>query len=99
MVDYRSYIQSKEWRAKREAYWNSKLPKDCYVCGAERTKGFHLHHRTYKNLGSERLMDLVPVCPLCHELIHEIHRNTPGMKRKGLWYATKEARKKVQRRR
>jgi predicted HNH restriction endonuclease len=53
----------------------------------------HLHHRTYKNLGVERLMDLVPVCPDCHELIHAIFdADRPRWEREGLWYATKKAR-------
>src|SRR5690606_19121762 len=88
-VEYERYIQSAAWRRKREAYWRSGLPKNCYVCDAERRPGMHLHHRTYKNLGSERLMDLVPLCPGCHDLVHRIHRE-PKFRRKGLWYATKE---------
>lgn len=60
---YRAYINSPAWRAVRERYWASKMPKVCYVCGCPRRPGMHLHHRTYKNLGNERLMDLVPVCP------------------------------------
>ena len=91
--DYRSYIKSSEWRAKPEAYWASKLPKCCYVCAAPRSSGMHPHHLTYKNLGSERLMDLVPVCAACHKSIHEIHEE-PGCKLKGLWYATKAARRR-----
>jgi 5-methylcytosine-specific restriction endonuclease McrA len=90
---YREYINSPRWRAKREDYWASKMPKDCYVCGSPRKPGMHLHHRTYKNLGNERLMDLVPVCPACHDDIHHIHQE-PRFKSKGLWYATKEARKR-----
>lgn len=52
----------------------------------------HLHHRTYKNLGHERLMDLVPLCPKCHADVHRLHRD-PIWKRRGLWYATKRVRK------
>jgi 5-methylcytosine-specific restriction endonuclease McrA len=85
---YRSYIQSPEWRAVRERYWASKLPKNCYCCGAERKPGMHLHHRTYKNLGNERLLDLVPVCPRCHAEVHELHRSDDRWRRKGLWAAT-----------
>lgn len=90
---YRAYIQSPEWRAVRERYWASKMPKDCYVCDAPRSKGMHLHHRTYKNLGSERLMDLVPACARCQELIHEIDVED-RVERDGLWFATKEARRR-----
>lgn len=93
--DYRAYIQSPEWRAKRDQYWSSQMPKNCYVCDAPRSKGMHLHHRTYKNLGAERLMDLVPVCAGCHEAVHEIYAQ-PRFQRAGLWFATKEARRRLQ---
>src|SRR5699024_9786545 len=88
---YQAYIQSAQWRAVRERYWNSKLNKNCYVCDCPRKPGMHLHHRTYKNLGNERLMDLVPVCSECHDFIHKIHRGDPRWLKKGLWYATKRA--------
>jgi hypothetical protein len=71
---YQEYINSDEWRAVRRRYWASKMPKDCYVCGASRHPGMHLHHRTYKNLGNEQLVDLVPVCEGCHEEIHMLQR-------------------------
>lgn len=93
-VGYRDYIQSAAWRAVRARYWASKLPTDCYCCGTPRAPGFHLHHRTYKNLGAERLTDLVPVCPPCHEEIHRLHRSDPKWQRKGLWFVTKEVRRR-----
>lgn len=92
---YRQYIQSAEWRAVRERYWASKLPKNCFVCDGPRVKGMHLHHRTYKNLGAERLMDLVPVCPRCHDFIHELAHDPYWKKRGGLWAATKEAQRRM----
>lgn len=42
-------------------------------------------------------MDLVPVCPPCHDLVHALHHEQ-AYKGKGLWYATKEARKRTRRR-
>lgn len=97
--EYRYYINSPAWRQVRDRYWASKLPKSCYVCDAPRRPGMHLHHRTYKNLGAERLMDLVPVCPTCHDHIHELHKTVPAASRNGLWGATKYARAEVQRQR
>lgn len=86
---YRAYISSPEWQVVRRRYWASKLPKDCYCCG--RFDGpKDLHHRTYKNLGNERLMDLVPVCRDCHFACHDRLKLAP---RKGLWWATKSIRK------
>lgn len=89
---YRAYIQSKEWRAVRERYWASKMPKECYCCGRPRHSGMHLHHRTYKNLGNERLMDLVPVCKGCHADIHYLYDSDEKWKKRGLWYAAKAVR-------
>jgi 5-methylcytosine-specific restriction endonuclease McrA len=91
-ADYRAYIQSREWAAVRARFWASDLPQECYVCGAPRRPRMHLHHRTYKNLGAERLMDLVPLCPSCHELVHDMHRSDPSAARRGLWETTKRAR-------
>lgn len=89
---YREYIQSKEWQAVRKRYWASKMPKECYGCGKPKHPGMHLHHRTYKNLGNERLMDLVPVCQPCHRDIHYLYDSDPKWKQRGLWYATKAIR-------
>lgn len=91
--EYRSYINSPSWRSVRERFWASGLPKSCYCCGTPRHPGMHLHHRTYKNLGNERLMDLVPLCKPCHDEVHRLHRTDPRWKRRGLWYATKHVRK------
>lgn len=66
------------------------MPKKCYVCG-KKSGSLELHHRTYKNLGNERLMDLVPVHRECHELIHKLYRERAD-KRDGLWQMTKKAR-------
>jgi len=85
--DYRKYMQSRAWRTKREQYWASKLSKNCYVCNSRRQAGFHLHHRSYKNLGNERLTDLVPACPDCHKFIHAYIDST-GL---NLWEGTQKA--------
>ncbi len=86
---YREYIKSAAWRAKRAEFWRSDLPKQCYGCGTNSTEAsMHLHHRTYKNLGRERLLDLVPVCESCHREIHRLHNTDPRWRRKGLWAVT-----------
>lgn len=92
---YKQYIQSAEWRATRERYWSSRLPSDCYVCDRERVPGMHLHHRTYRNLGAERLIDLVPVCPDCHSFVHLLAGEDYWKRHGGLWAATKEARRRA----
>ena len=84
--DYRAYIQSPAWRKTRKRFFASKLDKSCYVCG-DTEKPKDLHHRTYKNLGNERLMDLVPACRGCHQGIHDLQKEA-GI---DIWSATKEA--------
>ena len=89
---YREYIQSPAWQVVRKRYFASKLPKECYVCDKRYRPGFHLHHRTYKNLGNERLMDLLLLCPFCHEDTHGlVHGGT------NLWVAAKRLKKKIRR--
>lgn len=94
-AQYRAYIQSAEWRAVRARYWASKLPKNCFVCDSPRVPGKHLHHRTYKDLGAECLMDLVPVCSDCHAFVHNLHRDPYWTRHGGLWAATQEARRRI----
>ena len=96
-LQYKDYINSPEWRRKREQYWQSKLSSNCYCCDTPRHKGMHLHHRTYKNLGNERLMDLVPVCQACHSEIHKLHRGDVRWQGKGLWATTQHVRKQSRR--
>jgi hypothetical protein len=80
--EYQDYINSPEWRAKRQDYFNSKLPQKCLVCNSKKVD---LHHRTYKRLGSEWLNDLVPLCREHHNECHSfIKRN-----KLNLWGGTK----------
>jgi 5-methylcytosine-specific restriction endonuclease McrA len=67
-MDYHSYLQSEAWNQKRK----KRLAKDkyrCQDCGVEGVP-LHVHHRTYKRLGRERMSDLVSVCPSCHDARH-----------------------------
>lgn len=82
---YHAYIRSPEWRAVRQRYRDSKLPQACLVCGEAMVE---LHHRTYKNLGNERLSDLVPLCRLHHQEVH-FWAKVRGKRRGSLWGATK----------
>lgn len=93
--DYRSYIVSAEWRAVKDRYLKSNLPKDCYCCGKlYGTYSIEFHHRTYKRLGCERLIDIVPVCRNCHQLTHDLKLS----KKLNLWAATNKAKRKTRRR-
>ncbi len=86
--DYAAYIKSPEWRLVRKAYFASRLRQRCVVCDA--TKNIHLHHRTYKRLGQERLHDLEPLCAPCHAATHDLHRELLASgKRLSLFKASK----------
>jgi len=90
---YYEYIQSDAWAAVRRRYWAQAKHPRCYVCGKADCR-FELHHRTYKNLGNERMMDLVPVCHDCHALIHEMYAERTN-RRDGIWQITNKARTAV----
>lgn len=89
--DYYRYIVSAEWSLVKQRYLASKLPKDCYCCGKlHGTYRVEFHHRTYKRLGCERLLDIVPVCRDCHQGVHDLNKSG----RFTLWKATNKAKKK-----
>ena len=92
--EYFAYLKSPDWKAIRLRYLCSKLPKECFVCRKPWSSSFHFHHRTYKNLGCEKLSDIVPVCPDCHQKIHD-HQKRIG---DTLWEATSKMRRSHARR-
>lgn len=68
---YKEYINSQSWRKIKR----KRLAKDGYRC-----KMFHVipvktdlqvHHKSYSNLGNEKLTDLITVCRHCHSKIHK----------------------------
>jgi hypothetical protein len=65
---YRGYIRSQAWWDTKERYRASGLPQDCVVCFVPNVE---LHHKTYARLGNEPLTDLVPLCDLHHDELHE----------------------------
>jgi len=69
---YAQYLQSEQWREKREAVLN-RARHTCEGCGA--AKATEVHHLTYDNVGDELLWQLVAVCRACHEKAHH-HADT-----------------------
>jgi 5-methylcytosine-specific restriction endonuclease McrA len=68
---YLDYLKSPEWAStKRRAF--AKHGYRCARC--EATSKLHVHHKTYKRLGRERLSDLEILCSDCHEKQHKITR-------------------------
>lgn len=67
-MTYGEYLKSDIWKRTRARYY-AKHPRQCKICGSR--GDIHLHHKTYKRLGAEWLMDLVPLCATHHEEFHE----------------------------
>jgi hypothetical protein len=71
-VDYKKYLESTAWKMKKNQWVASGRPLECWACGRLmpiNRSGFNFHHRTYKNLGNEKLDDLVLLCMADHKLL------------------------------
>jgi 5-methylcytosine-specific restriction endonuclease McrA len=76
-IDYREYIQSKEWKSKSKAA-KHRAGYRCEQCGMMKPEHLlHTHHLTYERLGYERKSDLKVLCSDCHAEEHGIRR--PGI--------------------
>ncbi|MYB00219.1 HNH endonuclease [Candidatus Poribacteria bacterium] len=65
MTDYKKYMRSKEWKAKRQ----EKLEACDHKCECEGgcyRKATQIHHLHYDTLGNESMEDLQALCPKCH---------------------------------
>ena len=99
-TEYDKYLRSEHWQSFRERFFKtSAVAKNmrrkfggvrCEFCLADGV--LHLHHKTYKRLGKEKLSDVVLICKTCHEAVHKRHRSK---KNKGLWDATNRVRKRA----
>lgn len=67
--DYEEYLKSKHWQKVKRRFFSDPSRKKCAVCGIKHN--LDLHHKTYENLGHEKLDDLIPLCRAHHELVHE----------------------------
>lgn len=90
--EYYEYLKSEAWRNKKIAYLKSALPKNCHVCGLSWDNSFVFHHKTYKTLGNERLMDIAPTCRPCHQQIHDYLERATSPKAT-LWNAGKRVKR------
>lgn len=66
--EYQKYLNSKEWKEKRQ----KRLEIDgykCACCGS--AKSLNVHHTTYERLYGEEMDDLITLCKDCHKAIHE----------------------------
>ena len=66
-MNYNKYVKSAAWTEK------SKRIRDhrgrCANCS--RLHQLHVHHNTYRNLGSEIGEDVTVLCRWCHKLFHD----------------------------
>ena len=68
---YQDYMQSPEWKSKREKvliFWGRR----CALCNSPTR--VEVHHRTYDRMGQELLTDLIPLCFECHDRHHGFMR-------------------------
>lgn len=68
---YDAYMQSDEWRARREVAIR-KAGERCQVCN--RANRLEVHHRTYVRFGAEMEDDLTVLCHDCHDLYERSRR-------------------------
>lgn len=64
-VDYRKYMQSEEWKSKRQAKLDDCRGK-CECEGGCCREATQIHHLHYDTLGNESFDDLQALCPKCH---------------------------------
>lgn len=93
--EYTEYLQSTEWKKKADK--RREIDRGtCQLCGMK-TENLEIHHLSYFNLKNENpYVDLVSLCPRCHEAVHRMMcRITSPDGRRGwadLPYAQKGAR-------
>jgi len=74
-MNYRSYISSREWRAKHKQWLkaaNYRCAMFPWVRVGQLPKGkyhrYAIHHMHYNSLGRERYwFDVLPLCPFAHD--------------------------------
>src|SRR6478609_4207292 len=69
--DYHQYIQSPQWKARCEQYWQAN---GRWCRGCKSTQRLVIHHLSYDNFKMEPMRDLVGLCHTCHLEVHRLHR-------------------------
>lgn len=73
-LPYSEYLKTECWQKKRQQaieFWGQR----CMVCDSQ--NALNVHHRTYRRLGNESVLDLVVLCSDCHALFHnKLNRDT-----------------------
>lgn len=92
-MNYTFYLQSRHWSEVKTRFWLSKYKKECSLCGRSDVL-LEVHHKTYKNIGHEKLIDLLYLCRGCHELTHQYLKTYQG-KHTNLWNAVRKLKGQV----
>jgi HNH endonuclease len=85
--NYRAYMQSAEWKERREALYALRFPSHtlphCEQCGCY-FQTLEAHHVSYKRMGAELPEDIVFVCSKCHRNMdrERAFRNREGAARR-----------------
>lgn len=86
-ITYLQYLETEHWKDLKKRFRASKLCKNrCAVCGSR--QNINIHHKSYKRIGNERLMDLIELCRNCHTKAHDMDRHRTSQKH-NLWNAHK----------
>ena len=79
---YDLYLLSDHWQRIKDAWVKSGRPMKCYICYS--FDNLQFHHRSYRNLGQEKLDDLLVLCETCHKEVHYRYNHRKG-KHTTLW--------------
>ena len=82
MKNYSAYLRSPKWYRIRKKV----LKRDSYQCiGCGASRKLQVHHKNYKNIGKEKLDDLITLCARCHFIFHKKAEIIPNRKKKTKW--------------
>lgn len=82
--EYDAYMSSDEWRQKAQRRLQIDNFK-CQMCGRGTDEtALHVHHILYRTFRHEDpLIDLITLCPSCHEAVHAMMCRVTGYKNDG----------------
>ena len=94
--NYKKYLKSPHWREFKNRVYTYLKDRNQFCCEFCRKSDLilHIHHKTYKRMGNERIGDVFLLCENCHFGIHKLEKQN---KKLNLWKATKIYRKLLKR--
>jgi hypothetical protein len=93
VYSYNEYLKTEHWKILKREYYASGLSKICHRCNKSNIP-YDFHHRTYKRLGNEYLIDIIPMCRSCHYESHDILKSKTSS-RTNIWNVHKKGKKKI----